>query len=226
MKQQALRFITVFLSLSCYLSLGGQTSDWYLQVGGGYMIVEQLNQLGFEKSSPSFTGFAEAGRLHQPLSVGVQSTFRQEHGFYRYAIKQQIRSVYVKYSFNKVIPWMPYGLDPYLMAGASQVKNQFVSYEQQDPAAQIIESREIKETAGYTFGSGIQVGSRNVVAGLHYQFTPGRDRFYVPTGDASELTFETTSHFLEVRLAIRLTAPKLGTTRRCPRFHRKGSIRF
>ncbi|MDH3243687.1 MAG: hypothetical protein OEM26_03640 [Saprospiraceae bacterium] len=101
MKQQALRFITVLLSLSCYLSLGGQTSDWYLQVGSGYMIVEQLNQLGFEKSSPSFTGFAEAGKLHQPVSVGVQSTFRQEYGFYRYAIKQQIRSVYVKYSFNK-----------------------------------------------------------------------------------------------------------------------------
>ncbi len=209
----------------CTLSASiAQTSRFYLQLGGGYLLMDQVEQLGFDKVGTSILAYAEVGMKFRPLSVGVQHSFYQAYDFYKYSIKQQMKSIYAKYSFNQYLDWLPYGLDPYAMVGASLISSRFQTIDQLDHGAGVVLDQQIISRPGYTFGAGIQAGSRWLVFGIHYQFTPGGDQFVLQ--DFESRTFATGSHMLSIDIGVRLLTPARRKGSRCPRFGGKGMLHF
>lgn len=201
-----------------------QSSKLYLQVGGSYLLYDQIEQFGFDRQGPSAMAYAEVGMQFKPLSVGAQQTFLQEYGFYRFAIKQQLQTVYAKYSFNQYLNWLPYGLDPYAMVGASLITNRFQTYAESTRNPQEITDQEVSMKPGYTFGLGLQAGSERLILGLHYQYTPSKDQFTLQ--DFEELPFRTSAHLITLDVGIRLTVADRNKRNRCPRFGRKGILRL
>lgn len=201
-----------------------QTSKWYLQAGGGYLFLNQIEQLGFDPKNPAALVYVEAGKTFQPLSIGVQQTLFQHYGFYRYAIKQNLQTIYAKYSLNQLLDIIPYGVDPYIMGGASYVTNRFLSYEENDQGQFTLATREVSKKPTYTIGAGIQVGSRALILGLHYQYSAGIDSFTL--ADFETLPFVTGTHLLSVNIGIRFVTADSKRGSRCPRFGGKGMLRF
>lgn len=213
--------LILYLSVS---TIYGQTSKWYLQIGGGYLLLDQIEQLGFERQSPSGLLYLEIGKTFQPVSIGIQQSVFQHYRFYRYDIKQQSQSIYAKYSINHLTHLFPYGLDPYVMLGASYLKNRFVTREENDQGVWAPVSQELSQKTSFTFGAGIQIGSQKVILGVHYQYTSGNDHFTV--SDFETLPFATGSHLVSLNVGLRFLSPHLNRSRRCPRFGGKGMIRF
>jgi hypothetical protein len=199
-----------------------QTSKLYLQVGGGYLLYNQLEQVGFDAAGPATMAYAEVGKTFRPLSIGGQQTFLQEYSFFKYRLKQQIQTLYAKYSFNQYLEFLPYGLDPYAMIGASFITNRFQTFDRENPSELI--NQEVISKPGYTFGAGLQAGIHRLIVGFHYQYTPGRDSFTLE--DFETLPFATGSHLISLNIGIRLTAPEKSKRSRCPRFGGKGMLRF
>ncbi|MCB0688453.1 MAG: hypothetical protein KDC53_18065 [Saprospiraceae bacterium] len=217
------KYILWLFFFSVPLILFSQGSRWYLQMNGGYLLLNQLEQLGFEPEHPAGLISIEVGKTYQPLSVGVQQTLFQEYGFYRYRIKQSLQTIYAKYSLNQFINALPYGVDPYFMLGVSYTQNRFQTYEQPDQGPLLV-SQETVQNPGYTIGGGIQIGSRNLTLGLHYQYTSGRETFSL--ADFETLPFATGSHLISLNIGYRFTAFSHKRTSRCPRFGGKGMLRF
>lgn len=216
--------LLLFSFLSITVSSIGQNSQWYLQLGGGYFLLNQIEQLGFESKTPAGHLIGEIGKTFQPLSIGVQQSFLQRYSFYRYDIKQRLQTVFAKYSLNHLTDLLPYGLDPYVMVGASFTTNRFITYQENDAGIleRISEERTVKP--GYTYGAGIQVGSRKLILGLQYQYTASKDDFTL--ADFNTLPFATGSHLISLNVGLRIMAPQFGRGSRCPRFGGKGFIRF
>jgi hypothetical protein len=219
-----IHFIIALFLLGFSILLQGQTSKWFVQVGGGYLAINQIEQLGFDSEGPAILAAVEVGKTFQPLSVGVQQSFFQEYVFYRYGIKQQIQTIYAKYSLNQLTDLLPYGVDPYLMAGAAFTTNRFLTFDNTDPDLPGPEGQEIYKSPGYTVGGGLQIGSRSIIFGMHYQYSPGQNSFTL--SDFETLPFATGVHLFSIDMAIRLTAPSMKKHSKCPRFGGKGMLRF
>ena len=213
-------FLAVFFLFTILVT--AQTSKFYIQIGGGYLALNQIEQIGFSPEKPALLTYAEIGKTFKPLSIGAQQTFLQEFNFYKYSIKQQLQTLYAKYSFNQYFDWLPYGLDPYLMMGASYITNRFQTFDREDP--NLLVNQEVSTKPGYTFGLGIQAGSHRLIVGAGYQFSPGNESFTLQ--DFETLPFATAVHMITINIGIRLTAPEISKRRRCPRFGGKGMLRF
>lgn len=218
-------FKTMLLStlVSCLVTSAiGQKSKWYLQLGGGYNLMDRVEQLGFDRTGPSGFMYAEIGRTFRPLSVGVQESAKQSYDFYKYRIHIHSQMVYAKYNFNHMMDWLPVGLDPYVKVGATLLHVSLDTYQEADFAARL--DRSTKMRPAYTFGAGVQIGSRHVVLGMHYEYTPGKDVFDV--SDFGSLPFATGVHTMTIDAAIRIFEPSKSRRSKCPRFGGKGIIRF
>ncbi|NND07929.1 MAG: hypothetical protein HKN87_16240 [Saprospiraceae bacterium] len=219
-----LQFLFSLILTANLVSSEAQTSKLYLQVGGSYLLHDQIEQFGFDRQGPSVMGYAEVGMQYKPLSVGAQQTFLQEYSFYRFSIKQQLQTVYAKYSFNQYLNWLPYGLDPYAMVGASIITNRFQTYAEPNRNPQEITDQQVSMNPGYTFGIGLQAGSERLILGLHYQYTPSKEQFTLQ--DFEELPFSTSAHLITIDVGIRFTVADRNKRSKCPRFGRKGILRL
>lgn len=202
-----------------------QSGDWYVQAGGGYLLIDQISQLGFEKQGPSVVAQFEIGRKFKPLSVGVQMNLASNYTFYKYDLRQHIRTLYAKYSLNALVPWLPYGLDPYLMVGASHLRTELITYQKDAIKERLVEYGEVQDKPMYSIGGGLQVGSHRYIFGLQYLYNPNKNTFSVDA-EQDQLPFATSAHFVQATVSIRIHAPKLNGRGKCPRFSRKGIIRF
>jgi opacity protein-like surface antigen len=190
---------------------------WYLQLGAGYAVWKQNQQIGFNESGKFGTINLEIGKKYKPLSVGAYMSNSLKSTLFNYDMNQKIYGLYAKYSINRFIPGLPHGIDPYVFAGSTAVQTRLTKNDisQEKP---VVESVQEKLNASYSFGGGIQVGSEFLIFGFHYQFTPVSQLFDI--NENPQLKFNTSIHQAEVRLAIRLVTPDRNKSG-CYSFNRK-----
>ncbi len=119
---------------------------------------------------------------------------------------------------------MPFGLDPYAMVGAGLASKQITTFQKSSVPYEIPEMQEVNREPIYTFGFGVEIGSRNFLLGLHYQYLPGNDKFTSTEGEP--LSFATANHLVSASAAFRFVARHAARGIKCPRFGQKGIVRF
>ena len=196
-------------------------NDYFLQIGVGRTMLNHFQQIGFNQSKMSNSLIAEIGPEKGLWRIGGFIQTPETYEYSAFQLERKKMGIYGKANLAPFIKSLPYGIDPYLHAGANMQKTIFRNANENSASAELL-----NDDIRYAFGGGLDIGRRLFILGIHYSFSP--DSVLLNDPELGPLNFQTTTHSLELRLSVRLSSKMFGGNGICPKFgkKKKGQTKF
>lgn len=186
-------------------------SSLYLEPGIGIGVWYQSDQLNMEPQQLPLMAFLEVSKDLSPLSYGISyntfTSFRQRD----FVLNPEYATLYARYSFSQLFPFIPPQLDAFIMAGATAWQAELK--DERAPEFRSAEPVETDRGAGWMVGAGVRYYFKNLGLGAQWSYCNAQASFLAGADEPVEVAVGSAQLQLTLSYRFQLSDPI-----KCPTF--------
>lgn len=186
-----------------------QNNTNYLEIGGGYGIWYQSNQIKMEPYQNPIEAFIGYGRTNQPLSYQLGISSRTSFAQEVFVLKPTVFFAGIKYSAGNLLTELPQWVDPYVVGGLTLTRA--ILTDRVYPGIVNYEFKEEKDQRiGAYAGAGISFKYRNFYFGPQFTYyISGNGQYLAGAFEKQNINMSTMTVTVRITYRFRLRSNKI-----------------